>query len=124
MEGIVKIKGEKNLFYDSIDRVYRYRMHCPECGRPSGCRCFITIEKAYTFIEDCSDFICSSKCYLDYLFVEDDPCYVEETMKDMGIIFRIKWYIYKYFNIISEVDAFRVVGNMDIDYDSVTGEYC
>lgn len=28
-EGFVRITGMPDVFYDSIEKLYRYRMHCP-----------------------------------------------------------------------------------------------
>ncbi len=39
-EGLVKITGEDNLYYDSITKQYKSAMHCPICGKYSGCWCY------------------------------------------------------------------------------------
>lgn len=145
IEGLIKITDEENMFYDSEERLYRCRMHCPSCGDMSGCRCFETIEEAYEFIEGGCDYLCSCKCYLD----DVDECELGEAMKEMGIIcikyksriplhiqriirsmryylsiWRFKWYIYKYTGYISENDACEVIESMDLDFDSVGGMSC
>ena len=147
-EGLIKITDENNLFYDSVERLYKYRMHCPYCGKVSGCRCFDTLEEAEDFIVDGSEFRCSAKHSLMMLIDEwelkgDIGC----TMKDMGkgkydllapfwlrfinqtvryyiSVWRIKWYVFKYIGHISEKDAYKVLDVMDLDYDAVEGESC
>lgn len=37
--GLIRITGQPDLFYDSIQKEYRYRLHCPRCGKESGCWC-------------------------------------------------------------------------------------
>ncbi len=123
-EYLIRITGERNLFYDSEDRLYKYRMHCPYCGKASGCRCFETIEEAEGFIDDATSFMCSSTCTLISFvddFGEDD---VRDTIKGMGFIWRLKWYIFKFTEYISEKDAYEVLEAMDLDYDSMGGESC
>jgi len=150
-EGFIILTGKKDIFYDSLDRVYRVRMHCPHCTKFSGCRCFDTLEKAEEFIEDGIPFVCSSKCSLMILVDDVGVNDIGDTMKGMGIgnfkigrkhfitrinrfinhtlkyyisIWRLKWYIFKYFGYISEKDAYKVIDEMDIDFDQVEGESC
>lgn len=151
---LIKLTGERDLFYDSKERLYRYRMHCEVCGNVSGCRCFNTLEKAEDFSTDKMDLICSYKCYISYL-MNNDKIYVEETMKEMGTIslskslkswyipkfmrsyhvkilrfinlftiWRLKWYKLKLTGRISEEDAWIVIDEMDIDSDKIQGESC
>ncbi len=83
MEGIIKLTNEDNLYYDSIEKVYRYRMHCPKCGKPSGCRCFPDLEEAETAtMEDC-DYACSSKCSVLYAY-ENNDSQIEEALQGLG----------------------------------------
>jgi len=148
------IKVGDNIFYDSLDRVYRYRMHCEICGRVSGCRCFESLEEAEDFSISGMDTMCSGKCYVVYMLNEDHEL-VEDTMKEMGTIslsdslksgyiprfmkpchvtilriinfftiWRFKWYFLKYFNKISYDDAIKVIDEMDIDYDNMQGDSC
>lgn len=143
---LVKITDEENLFYDSEERLYRYRMHCPACGETSGCRCFETIEKAYDFMENDYDYLCSSRCFIESAV---DDYELGEAMKEIGLIslnfkscipvwvqkiirsvryylntWRLRWYIYKYTRYISEKDAREVIDSMDLDYDSIGGMSC
>ena len=146
-KNLIRITGEKNLFYDSEDKLYRCRMHCPYCGKDSGCRCFDTLEKAEGFVENGTKIICSSKCFL-MTFIDDQGIDdIRDTMWEMGFndwfliksrfkklivkhviniftIWRLKWYIFKYTGYISEKDAYEVIDTMEIDFDSVEGELC
>ncbi len=89
MEGIIKLTNEDNLFYDSVERVYRYRMHCPQCKKPSGCRCFPDLEEAETAtMEDC-DCACSSKCSVLYAY-ENNDSQIEEALEELGFKRQIK----------------------------------
>ena len=144
-ETLIRLTGEKNLFYDSEDRLYRYRMYCPYCGKESGCRCFDTLKKAETFAVDSVPIVCSSKCFLKSLIDDQGIDEIGDTMKEIDIkstvirsrlkrfivgitnfftIWRLKWYIFKYTGYISEQDAYEVVDAMEIDFDSVEGELC
>lgn len=146
-ESLIRLTDEKNLFYDSEDKLYRYRMHCLYCGKYSGCRCFNTLEKAEDFIEGCMGFLCSSRCFLDSLIDDQDIDDIRDTMFEMGFknwilikprfkrfivqyitniftIWRLKWYIFKFTGYISEKDAYEMLDTMEIDFDSIQGESC
>lgn len=146
-EYLIRITDEQNLLYDSEDRLYRYRMHCPYCGKESGCRCFETLEKAEDFMYNGTYFACSSKCVLMSYFDEQDLNDIKDTMKEIGkgkynlldswyvkiyknyikyfiSMWWLKWYVLKYTGRISEKDAYKVLDVMDLDYDSVEGESC
>lgn len=143
---LIKLTDEGSIFYDSADRVYRYAMSCPQCGKYSGCRCFDTLEKVENFSIDGTDFLCSSRCFLESMIDDQGIDDIGDTMKEMSIktittrsklkyfiiryiinfftIWRLKWYIYKYTGYISEQDAYDVVDAMDIDFGSMEGEMC
>lgn len=139
-ENLIRLIDEDNLFYDSEDRLYRYRMNCPYCGKYSGCRCFPTLEKAEDFGIDGTPFLCSSRCFLKSLIDDQGIDDIGDTMKEMGVVkwgikhlsyisyyisvWRLKWYIFKYIGYISEKDAYEVIDTMEIDFDSVQGESC
>lgn len=89
MEGTIKLTAEDNLFYDSIERVYRYRMHCPQCGKPSGCRCFPDLEEAETATMDACDYACSSKCSVLYAY-ENNDSQIEEALECLDLKKSIK----------------------------------
>lgn len=143
-ENLIRVKDYKNLFYDKVEKTYRVRMHCPECDKVSGCRCFKTRREAEIFLEDGISCACSKFCEL--LLSEYDIEDIGSIMKEMDTeciitiksrvmrtivklsnfftIWRLKWYIFKYFGYISESDASEVVDQMDIDYDYMEGESC
>ena len=145
-ENLIRLTGEKDLFYDSEDRLYRYRMHCPQCGKYSGCRCFDELEKAENFAVEGMNFLCSSRCFLKSLIDDQGIDDIGDTMKEMGIkstairsklkrfvveyitnfftMWGLKWYIFKYTGYISEKDAYEVIDTMELDFDSVEGELC
>lgn len=60
----IKISGYDNLFYDSEEKVYRYRMYCSVCGKLSGCRCFQELESAELAEDNDSSSLCSCRCFL------------------------------------------------------------
>ena len=139
-ETLIRLTDEEDLFYDSEDRLYRYRMHCPQCGKYSGCRCFDKLEKAENFAVEGMNFLCSSRCFLNSMINDQGIDDIGDTMKEMGAvkwglltlqyvtyyisIWRLKWYIFKYTGYISEKDAYNVIDTMEIDFDSVEGELC
>ena len=61
---LIKLTNEDNLFYDSEEKVYRYRMHCPHCGKVSGCICYNDLETAELDVNEV-DVCCSAKCCLE-----------------------------------------------------------
>lgn len=82
-EGLIKLTDEKNIFYDSVDKVYRYRMHCPQCGKQieTG-RCYDEIEALEGDIEDgIADDPCSAKCSL----MSRDRIDLYEPMSHLGM---------------------------------------
>lgn len=83
MEGIVKLTAENDLFYDSVEKLYRYRMHCPECGTISGCRCFPDLEEAELATVSETDYACSSRCSLLYSYENSDG-QIEEALQCIG----------------------------------------
>ncbi len=83
-ENLIRLTDEDNLFYDSEDRLYRYRMNCPYCGKYSGCRCFPTLEKVEDFVENGVNFLCSSKCFLIDFINEQGIDEVGEAIKELG----------------------------------------
>ncbi len=85
---LIKLTGEDNLFYDSEEKVYRYRNHCPTCGTVSGCQCFKDLETAEEATFEDLDYCCSSKCVLIYNKEEggvDDIDAIYEAMTTLGI---------------------------------------
>jgi len=82
-EGLIRLTGEKDIFYDSIEKVYRYRMHCPQCGEViKTCRCYQDLERLESDISDgIADYTCSSKCAL--LCGEWDD--IDEAMQSLDL---------------------------------------
>lgn len=111
--GLVKVTGEDDLFYDSIEKVYRYRMHCPRCGRYSGCRCFQTLEAVDdALFHNPPSMHCSCRCYVND--TDDAAEYAEE----MHITIK---------PTMEEWNAQKIVKAMieDIDdYEDLGGEAC
>lgn len=65
-EGLIRLTDKKDVFYDSIEKVYRYRQHCPNCGvvLPK-CQCYEDLDLLLMDIDDnIADVCCSSKCCL------------------------------------------------------------
>ncbi len=60
------IKIQDNIYYDSEERVYRYKMHCPNCDKQSErCQCYTDLDRLLSDIDDgIADYTCSSKCAL------------------------------------------------------------
>lgn len=81
-EGLIRITGERNIFYDSEERVYRYKMHCPQCGiKLDKCMCYNNIEVLHSDIDDgIADDTCSARCTL--IIGEFDE--ITDVMEDMG----------------------------------------
>lgn len=62
--GLVKITGENNLYYDSTIKQYKFVMHCPLCGKYSGCWCFPDFESIPMWDEECPNTYCSDRCFV------------------------------------------------------------
>lgn len=119
-EGLVKLTNEDNIFYDSIKKVYRYRMHCPKCGKISGCRCFEDIEDVEEASASGLDFCCSSKCSIYML-----DSYEEERIKEL----MQELYIEKDIKDLTEEDASLILEDLcndydSLDYDHISGDAC
>lgn len=81
-QGLIRIQGEENIWYDSDEKVYRYRMHCPNCKVALPCRCYQDLEALLGDIDDgIADFTCSAKCAL--LIGEWDE--LDEAMQEAGL---------------------------------------
>jgi len=117
-EGLIKITGEDNIFYDSIKKVYRYRMHCPICRNVSGCRCFEDLEDVLDASMSDLDFCCTYKCSIIGIKKYKDN-EIENIMSAFGITDNIE--------DLTEEDAKSILCEMDIDkldYDYIDGEAC
>jgi hypothetical protein len=82
-EGLIRLTDEKDIFYDSIEKVYRYRMHCPNCGKVAlNCQCYHDLDRLLGDIDDgIADYTCSAKCAL--LIGEWDE--LDEAMASAGL---------------------------------------
>lgn len=59
----IKINVEDNLYYDSDKKVYRLRLPCVHCGKPSSCQCYESYEdyecdKLSEFPSRCCSYLC------------------------------------------------------------------
>ncbi len=62
--GLIKITDTDNLYYDSNTKQYKSRMHCPYCGKPSGCYCYKDFDSVPLFEEEFPNFHCSNRCFV------------------------------------------------------------
>jgi hypothetical protein len=118
-EGLIKLTGEDNLFYDSVEKVYRYRMHCPKCKKISGCQCFEDLEEAEHASIYELDYCCTYKCTVMEI-VEHGAYDIDRIMSSLEIKKDIK--------NLTEEDAMSIVDEIgqeiDIDDDYIGGESC
>ncbi len=116
---LIKLTGEDNLFYDSIEKVYRYRMHCPTCKKLSGCQCFEDLEDAEYASMNELDYCCSYKCTIMSI-IEYGTYDIESIMSSLKIKNDI--------NNLTEEDATNIISDIeqeiDFDYDYIGGESC
>lgn len=111
-EGLIKITGRDNLYYDSNTKQYRSRMHCHYCGKPSGCWCYPDFESIPMWDEEFPKNYCS-----DRHFVLDND--VKDIARELGITIK---------TTMEEWNASKIVRalmeNFDGDYDVPSGEGC
>lgn len=79
-EGLIKIADTDNLYYDSNTRQYKSKMHCPYCGKPSGCWCYPDFESTPMWEEDYPNVYCC-----DVHFVLDSKGEINEIAAALGI---------------------------------------
>jgi len=79
-ESIVKITGEEDLYYDSNTKQYKSKMHCPYCGKYSGCWCYPDFESVPMWEDEYPNVYCSDRCFV---LDEDEIC--KEIAAEMGI---------------------------------------
>lgn len=110
-EGFIKITGEDNLFYDSIKKEYRYRMHCPYCHKVSGCWCFEELDQVPMFDEERPQIYC---CNVHFVLEADGA---GEIALEMGITIK---------PTMEEWNASKIVKVLleDMDNDWVSGMVC
>ena len=112
-EGLIKITDTENLYYDSITKQYKFGMHCPYCGKHSGCWCFPDFECIPLFEEEFPNTYCS-----DRHFVLGESDSVEDIASEMGITIKLT---------MEEWNASKIVkALMETDYDGdcPSGETC
>ena len=113
-EGLIKITGEDNLYYDSITKQYKYAMHCPQCGRYSGCWCYPDFESTPIWDNECPDVYCSDRCFV-FALRED----LAEIASEMGITIHSK---------MEEWNASKIVyvfmEDLDIGDVDISGSSC
>ena len=82
-EGLIRLTDEKDIFYDSIEKVYRYRMHCPNCKQViSTCICYNDLDVLLMDIDErVADYTCSSKCTVLSWGMSEE---VTEAMQELG----------------------------------------
>ncbi len=115
----IKLTGEDNLFYDSIEKVYRYRMHCPICKKLSGCQCFEDLEDAeYASILEL-DYYCTYKCTVMGV-IKHSTYDIDEIISSLEIKNDV--------NNLTEEEASNIIHEIDqkidIDSDCIGGESC
>lgn len=122
-EGLVKLKNENDVFYISNEKIYRYRMHCPKCGKEAKpCICYQDLEDLLGDIDDgIADFCCSSKCAL--LIGEWDE--LGEAMQAAGLTDDI--FCCPGIEDLTEEQAKKVLNILtedDCDFDFLRGDAC
>ncbi len=113
-EGLIKITGEDNLFYDSIKKEYKYRTHCPHCHKPTRCWCYGEdegyLDGVPMFDEERPQVYCS-----DVHFCLDED--VGEIASEMGITVKPtmeEWNAHKIVKVYCE----------EADFDWTSGSGC
>jgi len=81
-EGLIRLTGEKDIFYDSAGKVYRYRMHCLNCDMVStNCRCYHDLDDLLSDIDaGLANYTCSSICALLYGHFDE----ITDAMEECG----------------------------------------
>jgi hypothetical protein len=82
-EGLIRLTDEKDIFYDSIEKVYRYRMYCPNCKQViSTCICYNDLDVLFMDIDEgTANYTCSSKCTVLSWGMSEE---VTEAMRELG----------------------------------------
>ena len=113
-DGMIKLTGETNLYYDSITKQYKSAMHCPQCGKYSGCWCYPDFDSLPIFDEDYPNVYC---CDVHFVFDQKDD--LNEIAAEIGITIK---------PTMEEWNASKIVRILMEDYDGddfvVSGETC
>jgi hypothetical protein len=119
---LIKINGENNLYYDSDNKIYRLRLFCPYCDKPSDCQCYKDYEdyeydKSSEFPVRCCSYLC---CLLIDRGEEKEN--IKEAIQNLGMSIKP---LVEY----TEKEAEKIVDYIidefmwDVDDDSA-GEQC
>ncbi len=114
-EGLVKIIGEDNLYYDSITKQYKSAMHCPQCGKYTGRWCYPDFESTPLWEEEYPNSPCSDRCFV---LIEKDNLY--DIASELNITIK---------PIMEEWNASKIVRVFmeeidDVVYDELSGSTC
>jgi len=111
-EGLIRITNEKNIFYDSIEKVYRYRQHCPNCSTIIDyCMCYSNLDLLYSDIDNgISEHTYSAKCAL----LAGDWDELPDAIEDMG------YEKGKPIKDLTEEEARKILEKLTFDFD---GDY-
>lgn len=113
-EGIIKIRGYDNLYYDSEVKQYKSVMHCPYCGKRSGVWCYPDYESVPEFEEEFPDTYCSN-----LHFVLDCRDEVGDIAEALHITIKPTMEEWNARKIAKEFEA-----DFDGDYDCPSGGIC
>jgi len=82
---LVKINEENDLYYDSEKKIYRLRLPCAHCGKPSGCQCYENYEDyEYDKLSGLPSRCCSYLCCL-LVNPGGDKENIKKAARDLGI---------------------------------------
>jgi hypothetical protein len=113
-EGLIKITDTDNLYYDSITKQYKSKMHCPYCGKLSGCWCYPDLDSVPVFDEEFPNIYCC-----DVHFVVDSGHYeLGDIAESLGITIKPtmeEWNAAKIIKILMD--------DVELDWD-VSGGSC
>ena len=113
-DGMIKLTGETNLYYDSITKQYKSAMHCPQCGKYSGCWCYPDFDSLPLWEEDYPNIYCSDRC-----FVLDQKDDLNEIATEIKITIK---------HTMEEWNASKIIRILMEEYDGddlvVSGETC
>jgi len=117
-DGLVRLKENENIFYDSVNGVYKYRMHCPECGKVIDyCRCYNDLHILYADIDEgIADYTCSARCCL----LCGDWDEIEDALMDVEFNKNTK------LSNLSETQAQTILDYLTdgVDFDAPSGYEC
>lgn len=119
---LIKINGENNLYYDSEKKIYRLRLLCPYCDKPSDCQCYEDYEdyeydKSSEFPARCCSYLC---CLM--ISPSTETKNINKAIQDLGI--NIKPLVEYTEEEAEQIIDYIIEKSMwDVDEDSA-GEQC